>query len=73
MMPYSSSMTSLPPRVPARPVPVREHLGAGADLLCPCRGSRGPARGELWGFVGILARAGAAYVMAFSLFLQRCR
>jgi hypothetical protein len=50
--------------------PGREHLGAGADLL-RLAGDPVALPGASCGDLG--PRAGAAYVMAFSLFLQRCR
>src|SRR5215469_7852387 len=67
VIPHSSSITSPPPRVDSRPVPIATtavRAGAAAFLA-----RRQAGRARFGPVVGILVRAGAACVMTLALFL----
>jgi hypothetical protein len=75
VIPHSSSMTSPPPRVAARPVPsararLRPVLGAFLGRPEDFTAGHGVSCGES---VGILTIAASACVMRKSLFLRSCR
>jgi len=74
VIPYSSSMTSPPPRVAARPFPLAMTVLRAVPAVVFFRRPAGrrtvPSRDACGDFVGILVRAGAACVMGLSRFLR---